>query len=179
MKGCKNMSSDLQIKINAEISGVKLVEECKLSDNVSNVILEKMREEKLSFQKAVESFFGSVQHNKNGSVMNKKEVNKSKSFKRKRLIPWTQEETELLILNACNGYKECKNILPRRSYRAIVAKGKKLGLSLGVKRNNKEWTEKEIDILIDYSDRLSYKQLGTILGRSEKAISFKLYELRH
>jgi hypothetical protein len=53
--------SDLKIKVSAEISGVKLTEDCQLDDNISNMILDKMRKENLLFKNAVESFFGVFQ----------------------------------------------------------------------------------------------------------------------
>lgn len=172
--------NDLQIKVNAKISNLKLAEDCELSDNVAKAVLKKMREEDLSFKEAMESFFGFVQHRQNGTIEKLEKPQKiKKTASTRKIKPWTQEEEELLILNAYKGYEECSKLFPDRTYKSVGAKGRELGISLGISRKNKFWSEKEICILIDYCDRLTTKQLATILGRSEQSVHCKLYDLRH
>ena len=172
--------NDLQIRVNAKISNLKLAEDCELSDTVTKAVLKRMREEDLSFKEAMESFFGLVQHRQNGAVEKIEKPQKTiKPSSARKIKPWTQDEEELLILNAYKGYEECSKLFPDRTYKSVGAKGRDLGISLGISRKNKYWSEEEVCILIDYCDRLMIKQLATILGRSEQSVHCKLYNLRH
>lgn len=58
---------------------------------------------------------------------------------------WTREEMEL-INNMDLSLEDLSKLLPNRTYHNIASKRSRLGLS----RQNKAWTQEEIDLLINH-----------------------------
>jgi len=68
------------------------------------------------------------------------------------------------------GYSGVAEMLPNRTYSAVVQKGRKLGLSIGKERKYQRWSQAELAFLINYRDRFTYNELGALLGRTGKAV---------
>jgi hypothetical protein len=85
--------------------------------------------------------------------------------------PWSQEEVNILVDNVLDiGYSGVAEMLPNRTYRAVVQKGRTLGLSIGKERKYQKWSQVEIDFMLQYRDRFTYDELGALLGRTWRAV---------
>lgn len=84
---------------------------------------------------------------------------------------WSQKEDYILIHNVLDeGYSGVAEMLPKRTYPAVVSRGRKLGLSIGKDRKYQKWSEAEKDFLLQYRDEFTYKELGALLGRTWRAV---------
>jgi hypothetical protein len=95
---------------------------------------------------------------------------------------WTAEEEEILKAKYYSASKEeLMSSLPRRSWDAIIVKGKKMGLRRKATKvffkNRRAWSESEIESLKNNFGKLDCKKLADSLGRSLYAVYKKARKL--
>jgi hypothetical protein len=102
---------------------------------------------------------------------------------RKKTNGWTDEEIQFVIDNICNlSYKEMAKMLGRTeaAIRRKVADMRKtpMGQVRVAKLRKNGWTDEECQFIWENKGKLTYKEMGEILGRTASAVKNQLIRMR-